>query len=52
MISHENRQLADDSLEISYLIPYLLSKFRKDDVKLSTAAVVIGSLRVNIMSMM
>ena len=44
MILHENRLLADDSHEISYLI---LSKTRKDVENLSSAAVVISALRVN-----
>ena len=44
MIFHENRLLADDSHEISYLI--FLLKLRKDVAKLSSAAVVIGTLRV------
>ena len=43
MIFHENRLLADDSDEISYLI---FSKIRKDVANLSSATVVIGSLRV------
>ena len=46
MIFHENRLLADDSHEISYLI--FFSKIRKD-VEMKTlwsAAVVIGALRV------
>ena len=41
MISHENRLLADDSHEISYLF---FSKKKKDVAKLSSAAVVIGTL--------
>ena len=41
MIFHENRLLADDSHEISYLI--LLGKLSQN---LSSAAVVIGALRV------
>ena len=44
MIFHENRLLADDSHEISYLI---FLKIGKDVAKLSSAAVVIGALRVN-----
>ena len=40
MIFHENRLLADDSHEIS---PYLFRNFGN----LSSAAVVIGALRVN-----
>ena len=43
MIFHENSLLADDSHEI-YLI---FSKIGKDVTKLSSAAVVIGALRVN-----
>ena len=42
MIFHENRLLADDSREISYLI----TKIRKDVAKLSSSAVVIDPLRV------
>ena len=45
MIFHQNRLQADDSNEISYLI---FSKIRKDVVKLSPTAVVIGALRVRI----
>ena len=45
MIFHENRLLADDSHVISYLI---LSKIRKMTQKLSSAAAVIGALRVKI----
>ena len=44
MIFHENRLLADDSHEISYLI---FSKIGKDFTKLSSAGVVFGALRVN-----
>ena len=47
MIFHENRLLADDSHEISYLI---FSKTRKDVANLSSAAVVIGTLWVNFSS--
>ena len=43
MIFHENRLLADDSLEISYLI---FRKLVKMSQNLSSAAVVIGALRV------
>ena len=43
MIFRENRLLADDSHEISYLI---FAKTRKDVAKLSSAAVVIGVLSV------
>ena len=46
MIFHENRLLADDSHEISYLI--FLRKLGKMSQKLSSAAVVIGPLSVNI----
>ena len=45
MVFHENRLLADDSNEISYLI--FFRKFRKMLQKLLSAAVVIGTLRVN-----
>ena len=44
MIFHENRLLADDSHEISYLI--FFRKLGKVSQNLSSAAVVIGSLRV------
>ena len=43
---HENRQLADDSREISYIIPYLFRKLRKMSQNLLSAAVVIGAVRV------
>ena len=43
MIFHENRLLADDSHEISYLIFFL--KLGKISHYLSSAAVVIGALR-------
>ena len=43
MIFHENRLLADDSHVISYLF---FSKIRKMSENLSSAAVVIGALRV------
>ena len=43
MIFHENR-LADDSREISYLSFFM--KIKKDVTNLSSAAVVIGALRV------
>ena len=44
MISHENRLLADDSHEISYLIFFRnLGKMLQN---LSSVAVVIGALRV------
>ena len=45
MILHENRLLADDSHEISYLI--FCEKLEKMFLNLSSAAVVIGALRVN-----
>ena len=44
MVFHENRLLADDSHVISYLILSILGKMSQN---LSSAAVVIGSLRVN-----
>ena len=43
MIFHENRLLADNYHEISYLI---FSKMGKDFANLSSAAVMIGTLRV------
>ena len=43
MIFHENRLLADDSHEISFLISF---KIGKDVAKLSSVAVVISALRV------
>ena len=45
MIFHENRLLADDSHVISYLI--FVEKLGKMSQNLSSAAVVIGALRVN-----
>ena len=45
MIFHENRLLADDSREISYLIFFF--NFGKMLQNLSSAAVVIGALSVN-----
>ena len=45
MIFHENRLLADDSHKISYLIFRKLGKFSQN---LSSAAVVIGALRVKL----
>ena len=45
MILHENRLLADDSHEISYLI--IVEKLGKMSHDLLSAAVVIGALRVN-----
>ena len=50
MIFHENRLLADDSHEISYLI--FFRKLGKMLQNLSTAAVVIGALRVKIYTTM
>ena len=47
MIFHENRLLADDSHEISYLIFFELGKMSPN---LSSAAVLIGALRVNLVS--
>ena len=44
MIFHENHLLADDSHVISYLI--FVKKLRKMSNNLSSAAVVIGALRV------
>ena len=44
---HENRLLADDSHEISIIIPYFFRKLGKMFQNLSTAAIVIGALRVN-----
>ena len=44
MIFHENRLLADDSYEISYLI--FFRKSGKMTQNLSSAAVLIGALRV------
>ena len=43
MIFHENRLLADDSHEISFLI----SKISEDVTNLSSAADLIGALKVN-----
>ena len=45
MIFHENRLLADDSHEILY-IAYFCGKLGKMLQNLSSAAVVIGTLRV------
>ena len=45
MIFHENLLLADDSHEILYLI--FFQKLGKMSQNLSSAAVVIGSLRIN-----
>ena len=48
MVFHENRLLAaDDSHELSHLI-FFSQKFGKGSQNLSTAAVVIGALRVNV----
>ena len=44
MVFHENRLLADDSHEISYLV--FFQKLGKMSLNLSSAAVVIGALRV------
>ena len=44
MIFHENRLLADDSNEISYLLCF--RKLEKMSQKLSSAVVTIGTLRV------
>ena len=46
MIFHENRLLADDSHEISYLISF--GKLGKMSQNLSSAEVVVGALRVKI----
>ena len=46
MIFHENRLLADDSHVISYLI--FCRKLGKMSQNLSSAAVVIGALRVKV----
>ena len=46
MIFHWNRLLADDSHEISYLI--FFQKLEKMSQNLSSAAVVIGALRVKL----
>ena len=45
MIFHENRLLTEDSHEISYLI--FFEKLGKMSQKLSSAAFVIGALKVN-----
>ena len=44
MIFHKNRLLTDNSYKISYLI--FFRKLRKTSQDLSSAAVVIGALRV------
>ena len=49
MIFHDNRLLADDSHEMSYLI--FFRKLEKMSQKLSSAAVVVGALRVKTDSM-
>ena len=46
MIFHENRLLADDSHKTSYL--FYFQKLGKMSQNLSSAAVVIGALRVNL----
>ena len=46
MIFHENRLLANDSHEIFYI--FFFSKLEKMSQNLSSAAVVIGALRVNL----
>ena len=46
MIFHENRLLADDSHVISYLI--FVENWERCLKNLSSAAVVIGALRVNV----
>ena len=48
MIFHENRLLADDSHEISYLIFW---KIRKMLQKLPSAAVLIGALRAKVLKL-
>ena len=48
MIFHENRLLADDSHVISYLI--IIENLEKCRKNLSSAADVIGALRVNFKS--
>ena len=45
MIDHENCLLVDDSREISTL---LFSEIKNDVIKLISAAVVIGALRVKL----
>ena len=47
MIFHENHLLADDSHEISYFI--FFQKLGKMSQNLSSAAVVIGALRVKLL---
>ena len=49
MIFHENRLLADNSHEISYLI--FFEKPVKMLQNLSSAAVLIGALRVNVLTL-
>ena len=48
MIFHGNRLLADDSLASWNIIPYFFLKLEKMSQNVSSAAVVIGPLRVNI----
>ena len=48
MIFHENRLLADDSHEVSFLI--FSENLEKMLYNLSSAAVVIGALRVYLLS--
>ena len=48
MIFHENRLLADDSHETSYLILFEMGKMSQN---LSSSAVVIGALRVKFKKM-
>ena len=46
MIFHENRLPEDDRRFSCYIIPYFCRKLRKMSQNLSSAAVVIGALRV------
>ena len=48
MIFHENRLLADDSYEISYLIGFFFQKLGNMSQNLLSVAVVIDTLRVKI----
>ena len=49
MIFHENRLLADDTHEISFLIsPYFFQKLAKMSKNLSSAAVIIGALMLKV----
>ena len=51
MIFHENRLLADQSHVISCnIIPYFCQKFGNISKNLSSAAVVIGALRVKVLT--